>query len=47
MICFEDPQQDNEDQPPLVEEEKISQEELAAMTLQHAEEIKKLQEDFA
>lgn len=47
VICFEDPPQEEQQEDPPVPEEKISQEELAAMTLQHAEEIKNLQKEFA
>ncbi len=42
MICFDEPPSEE----PENEEELVSQEELAALSLQHVEEICKLQEEF-
>ncbi len=45
MICFEEPPSE---EPEMEEkaEEVVSQQELAALSLQHAQEICKLQEEF-
>ncbi len=49
MISFGDPLPEKESEEPEVEkkeEEKVSQEELVALSLHHAQEIQKLQEEF-
>ncbi len=53
LICFDDliPQETESEEPEIIEEkesddDKVSQEELVALSLQHAQEIQKLQEEF-